>query len=156
MKVNKKVIGATECEEDNIKFKSKWECTVYKMLRDAELHPQYESIKIHLQDAFKPKVPFYKMIKGKNHLCNFQVDTYKIRAITYTPDFKVEYNGKTYFIEAKGIKTDRYQIIVKLFRKWLETNYPNSIVFEVYTQKGVMDTIKIIKDEKSEEYSTTN
>ena len=34
MTENKKVIGATECEEDGIKFKSKWECKVYKMLKE--------------------------------------------------------------------------------------------------------------------------
>ena len=54
------------------------------------------------------------------------------------------------------MKTDRYQITVKLFRKWLEENYPNSIAFEVYTQKNVKDTIKIIKDEKPQGNSITD
>ena len=47
------------------------------------------------------------------------------------------------------MKTDSYNIKIKLFRKWLETNLPNSIAFEVYTQKNVKDTIKIIKNEES-------
>lgn len=144
MTENKKVKGATECVVDNIRFKSKWECKVYLMLKEAGLNPQYENIKIHLQDTFEPKVPFYTKDKS-----SFHIDTYKVRAITYSPDFKVEYNNRTYFIEAKGMKTDSYNIKVKLFRKWLETNYPNAIAFEVYTQKNVKDTIKVIKDEKS-------
>ena len=46
------------------------------------------------------------------------------------------------------MKTDSYNIKVKLFRKWLETNYPNSVAFEVYNQKNVKDTITIIKNEE--------
>ena len=46
------------------------------------------------------------------------------------------------------MKTDSYTIKVKLFRKWLETNYPDSIAFEVYSIKNVKDTIKIIKNEE--------
>ena len=156
MTENKKVLGATECEEDGIKFKSKWERKVYKMLRDAGLNPQYEGLKIHLQETFEPKVPFYTRVKDRRRLPGFKIDSYKVRAITYSPDFIVEYNGNTYFIEAKGMKTDRYQITVKLFRKWLEENYPNSIAFEVYTQKNVKDTIKIIKDEKPQGNSITD
>ena len=145
---NKKVIGATECVVDGIRFKSRWEGEVYKMLKEAGLNPQYEELKIHLQETFEPKVPFYTRVKDRRRIPGFKIDNYKVRAITYSPDFKVEYNNKVYFIEAKGIRTDRYQIIVKLFRKWLETHYPDSIVFEVYTKKHVKDTIKIIKNEE--------
>ena len=145
---NKKVIGATECVVDGIKFKSKWEGEVYQMLKEAGLNPQYEGLKIYLHETFEPKVPFYTRVKGRRRIQGFKIDNYKVRAITYSPDFKVEYNNKVYFIEAKGMKTDRYQITVKLFRKWLETHYPDSIAFEVYTQKHVKDTIKIIKNEE--------
>lgn len=147
--INKKVKGATECSIDGINFKSKWECTVYEMLKEANLNPQYEGIKIHLQDTFEPKVPFYTRIKSKKRLSGFKVDNYKVKAITYSPDFKVVYNDRTYFIEAKGMKTDSYNIKVKLFRKWLESNYPNAVAFEVYTKQNVKDTINIIKDEES-------
>ena len=148
MSENKKVIGATECELDGIKFKSKWECRVYQMLKEADLNPQYEGLKIHLQETFEPKVSFYTRVKDKRRTSGFKIDNYKVKAITYSPDFKVEYNNKVYFIEAKGMKTDSYAIKVKLFRKWLETNYPDSIAFEVYSTKNVQDTIKIIKNEK--------
>ena len=148
MAENRKVIGATECEIDGIKFKSKWECKVYQMLKEAGLNPQYQGLKIHLQETFKPKVPFYTRISKGRRPPGFRIDDYKVKAVTYSPDFKVEYNGKTYFIEAKGMKTDSYTIKVKLFRKWLETNYPDSIVFEVYSVKNVQDTIKIIKNEE--------
>ena len=118
------------------------------MLKEAGLNPQYEGLKIHLQETFEPKVPFYTRVKDRRRIPGFKIDNYKVRAITYSPDFKIEYNNKLYFIEAKGMKTDRYQITVKLFRKWLETHYPDSIAFEVYTQKHVKDTIKIIKNEE--------
>lgn len=148
MAKNKKVLGATECEIDGIKFKSKWECKVYQMLKEAGLNPEYEKLKIQLQETFEPTVPFYTRIKDRRRLPGFKIDNYKVRAITYSPDFRVVYNNKTYFIEAKGMKTDSYVIKVRLFRKWLEDNAPNSITFEVYTQKNVKDTIKIIKDGK--------
>ena len=153
---NKKVIGATECEADGIKFKSKWECKVYQMLKEAGLNPQYEGLKITLQEAFEPTVPFFTRIKDKRRLPGFIIDNYKVRAITYSPDFKVVYNNKTYFIEAKGIKTDSYQLKVKLFRKWLEENYPDSIAFEVYIQRHVKDIIEIIRNEESKGDSSTN
>ena len=149
MTENRKVIGAKECTVDGIRFKSKWECKVYKMLKEAGLNPQYEELKIVLQNTFEPKVSFYTRIKDRRRTPGFKIDNYKVKAVTYSPDFKVEYNGKTYFIEAKGMKTDSYAIKVKLFRKWLETNYPNSIAFEVYSTKNVQDTIKIIKNEES-------
>lgn len=149
MGVNKKVLGATECSLNDIKFKSKWECRVYQMLKDAGLNPEYENIKITLQETFEPKVPFYTKIKGRKRGPGFKIDNYKVKAITYSPDFKVEYKGQIYFIEAKGIKTDSYSIKVKLFRKWLENNYPNTTVFEVYTIQNIKDTINIIKNEKS-------
>ena len=148
MTENRKVIGATECEIDGIRFKSKWECKVYQMLKEAGLNPQYEGLKIHLQETFEPTVPFYTRENNRRKPPGFKIDNYKIRAITYSPDFIVEYNGKTYFIEAKGMKTDSYTIKVKLFRKWLETNYPDSVAFEVYSTKNVKDTIKIIKNEE--------
>ena len=47
------------------------------------------------------------------------------------------------------MKTDSYTIKVKLFRKWLEINYPDSVAFEVYSTKNVQDTIKIVKNEES-------
>lgn len=148
MSTNKKVIGATECVIDGIRFKSKWESRVYQILKDAGLNPKYEDLKIHLQETFEPTVPFYTRIKSKRRTSGFNIDNYKVKAITYSPDFKVEYNNKTYFIEAKGMKTDSYAIKVKLFRKWLETNAPDSVVFEVYTVKNVTDSINIIKNEK--------
>ena len=101
-----------------------------------------------MQETFDPKVPFYTKVKYKRRTPGFKIDNYKVKAITYSPDFKVEYNGKIYFIEAKGMKTDSYTIKVKPFRKWLETNLPDSIAFEVYTQKNVKDTLNIIKNEE--------
>ena len=74
---NKKVIGATECEADGIKFKSKWECKVYQMLKEAGLNPQYEGLKITLQEAFEPKVPFFTRIKDKRRLPGFIIQGYQ-------------------------------------------------------------------------------
>lgn len=146
---NKKVLNATECTIDGIRFKSKWEYKVYEMLKEAGLNPQYENLKIHLQDTFEPTVPFYTRIKGGKRTAGFYPDKYKVKAITYSPDFLVNYGGKTYFIEAKGLKTDSYNVKVRLFRKWLELNRPDATVFEVYTQKNVKDAIKVIKNEES-------
>lgn len=150
---NKKVKGATECSEDGIPFKSIWEKTVYIMLRDAGLNPKYEDTKIILQESFSPKVPFYTRVKKskskRKKPSGFINNTDKVRAITYSPDFTVYYNNKTYFIEAKGMKTDSYQIKVKLYRKWLEENCKTSVAFEVYTVKNVKETIQMIKNEKS-------
>lgn len=138
--MNKKVINAAKNTVDGINFKSKLEVSIYKHLRDNNYDFDYELNKISLQETFKPSVLFLKR-KGKD----FQEDKSAIRAITYTPDFLVRVNNINLYLEAKGFKTDSYNIKVKLFRKWLEGK--DSTVFaEVTSLKEVDKVLEYCKE----------
>lgn len=135
-KGNRKVIGAEEIEVDGIKFRSRLEASCYRLLKESGLNPSYEEVKIEIFQGFKPSVPYYLGYPLK-------MDSTKVRAITYTPDFIVKANGKSYYLEVKGFRTDSYNIKVKLFRKWLEENDPNSEFYEV---KSLIQLKQIISE----------
>ena len=77
----------------------------------------------------------------------------------YNPIFEndvnyFKYNGIDIYIESKGFENDVFYIKKKLFRyfldKKLESTGQNSIFFEIYTKKQLLQSIQIIKDyEKS-------
>lgn len=137
MIVNKKVKNATSVEYGDIKFKSKLELTIYKALKEKGLNPLYEYNKFILQEGFRPSKPHY--VKG---VCTKTANGYaKVIQITYTPDFTVEYDDKTLFIEAKGKQNDSYPIKRKLFLKYLE-NIPNAYFMEVYSKKDLVESLK--------------
>ena len=145
---NKKIKNAQETIYDGIIFKSKLEVMCYKALKEANLPVQYESKKFILWEGFKPTVPFYDKDK-KTKLLKLQ--TKKLLNTTYSPDFYFEYGGHNIIIESKGFENEAFHLKKKLFRAWLEANQPNSIYFEIYTKKQLMQAIDIIKQLKSEE-----
>jgi hypothetical protein len=100
--------------------------------------PFYEGTKYVIWQGFKPEIPFYKISKKTNKLT---LQTSKIKDITYTPDFTVEYEDKILFIEAKGKQNDSYPIKRKLFLKHLES-IPNAYFMEVYSKKDLVESLK--------------
>lgn len=144
---NRRVKNAQETLYDGILFKSKLEVTCYKMLKDAGLPVQYEPQKIIIWTGFKPTVPFYDKDSATRTL-KPKMD--KIRDSYYTPDFMFQYADRNIIIEAKGFEGEVFAFKKKLFRKWLESNLPDSIYFEVYNKKQILQTIEIIKLLKKE------
>lgn len=112
---NKKVRNATHQVFDGIEFKSKLEVSCYKILKEAEIPFEYESMKILLHKGFHlaDNVHFYKPKKKclGNALHQW---SRKILDITYTPDFVVK--SKTYLIliDVKGYRNDVYGYKLKL------------------------------------------
>lgn len=138
---NKKIRNARELIFDGIHFKSKLEGSFYRTLTAAGLEPNYESTKFTIVDGFRPTVPFYNRSKSKV----FKLDMTKVRDITYTPDFTIQYNGTLFIIEAKGIENDTFPLKKKLFRRFLESMKMPCVYFEVHTKKELLEVIKIIK-----------
>lgn len=141
MSENKKIKNATTKTYDGINFKSVTEVMVYKTLKEKGYNVEYETMKFNIFDSFKPIIPFYISKKG-----TLKLDSSKQRPITYTPDFILKHKERYIFIEAKGYTNDVYPYKRKIFRKFLETNYPDSMFFEVYTKKNVLEMIKIIEE----------
>ena len=88
------------------------ELLVYKTLVDKGYHPAYEPFTFDIIPGFKPTIQFY--VDGK-------IQTSKVRAITYTPDFMFNHNNFLVFVEVKGWENDTYSLKKKLFRKYLES-----------------------------------
>ena len=138
---NRKVKNAHPLEYEGILFKSQLEKMTFITLKEAGFPVEYEPQKIVIFKGFKPTTPFYDKNKATRML---KLQMNKLIDITYTPDFMFEYNNHLIIIEAKGFTNDTFPIKKKLFRAWLE-NHPESIYFEVYSKKQVLQAIEIIK-----------
>ena len=57
---NRKIKNATPFEFDGITFRSKFECDVYKALKENGFHPLYEAEKVILFNGFRPKRCWYQ------------------------------------------------------------------------------------------------
>lgn len=139
---NKKIQNATPKEFNGIKFKSILEVMVYKTLLSAGFEPLYEKNKYIIWSGFYPLVPFYDKDPSTRML---KLNKKKVMNITYTPDFTFEYNNRLIIIEVKGFENDVFPVKKKLFRKFLENNYPEAIFFEIFTKKQLLQAIEIIK-----------
>lgn len=165
MKSNKKIRNATACKRGNLTFKSQLEKSVYNTLQQLGFNPQYEPETHVLWEGFNPITPFYdketdtqykkRLDSGDTNKSKALVHkTGKITGIRYTPDFYFKYGNLDVYIETKGFENDVFYIKKKLFRyfldKKLESTGQNSIFFEIYTKKQLLQSIQIIKDyEKS-------
>lgn len=140
---NKKIINASPLEYDGISFKSKLEKMAYQTLKEQDFPVQYEPKKFIIWEGFRPNVPFYNKDISTRML---KMDSKKVIDISYTPDLMFEYNNHLIIIEMKGFENNTYPLKKKIFRKWLESNYPNSIYFEIFTKKQLLQAIDIIKN----------
>lgn len=140
---NKKIINASPLEYDGIFFKSKLEKMAYQTLKDQGFPVLYEPKKFIIWEGFRPNVPFYNKDASTRML---KMDSKKVIDISYTPDLMFEYNNHLIIIEMKGFENNTYPLKKKIFRKWLESNYPNSIYFEIFTKKQLLQAIDIIKN----------
>lgn len=140
---NKKIINASPLEYDGIFFKSKLEKMAYQTLKEQGFPVLYEPKKFIIWKGFRPNVPFYNKDTSTRML---KMDSKKVIDISYTPDLMFEYNNHLIIIEMKGFENNTYPLKKKIFRKWLESNYPNSIYFEIFTKKQLLQAIDIIKN----------
>lgn len=140
---NKKIKNASPLEYDGISFKSKLEKMAYQTLKENGFTVEYESQKFVIWEGFKPTIPFYNKDKITRLL---KLENKKIINITYTPDFIIRYKEYLVILELKGLENDIFPLKKKMFRKWLEEHEPNSIYFEIYTKKQLLQAIEIIKN----------
>lgn len=156
---NKKIRNATVCKGSGITFKSQLEKTIYNTLVEQGFNPEYEPRRIVLFNFEHCTVPFYdketdnqykkRIEEGGRPPKLLTLKSGNILPITYTPDFYLNYNNINVWIEAKGIENNIYYLKKKLFRQYLEKQTKqgiNSIFFEVYSKKQMLQAIEIFKD----------
>lgn len=143
---NKKIKNAQRLIYNNIQFKSQLEVMIYKTLLQEGFDVKYEPVTFTLWQGFHPEVPYYTK---NNKTRELTLDNKKLIDIKYTPDFIFYYNGIRVIIEAKGFQNDVFYIKKKLFRAYLEEDFINvktqSLYFEIYTKKQLIQAIEIIK-----------
>lgn len=149
MVINKKVVGATSIEFDNITFKSLLECSSYKKLKDAGLNPSYESETIILWKGFKLNTLIVyapKKIGPGKYGKELLSQTRTILNMTYTPDFIVIKGKYKIYFDVKGKENDVYPIKKKLFLRILEEREDgwNYVFFEPHSIRQVLQAIQII------------
>ena len=152
---NKKIRNATVTKKGNITFKSQLEKTVYNCLIENGFEPEYEPTRFTLIDGFVARTPFYdketdsqfkkRRESGDKSPRKLVKKSGLTQGIRYTPDFHFKYNGIDIYIEAKGKENDVFYIKKKLFLRYLDSLETESMYFEVYTKKQVLQAIEIIK-----------
>lgn len=155
---NKKVLNATECFYNGIRFRSKIERASYILLDKSGLNPRYEERTFCLWEGRKISVPHYDFHSDrKMKKTVWGLNKYKLLSWEYTPDFICYTKDKAgkermAIIEVKGNPNDVWTYKKKLFLTLLEKSYPNSLFFEVHNQKQLKSAIQVIKCLK---YKTT-
>ena len=151
-KENKKVKNATKHIFEGKVFRSTLELNTYKLLIKEGFEPQHEVKKFTLMEGFylqEENVYLFDLHKDRNQPIKFGRNNNKIMAITYTPDFYIEYKGWKVFIETKGNSNDSYPLKKKMFLDLLvkasrEQKVP-IIFFEPHNLSQVKQVIQNLK-----------
>lgn len=147
---NKKILGATTLYYNNIKFRSKLECSCYKKLESSGLNFAYESQKFVLWEGTKPNnITIYapnKIGVGKYSKL-LEQQTRALLNITYTPDFIVLKKDYRIYFDVKGKENDTYPIKKKMFLKYLNNlnDGYKYLFFEPHNIRQMLQAIDIIK-----------
>lgn len=130
MVLNRKIKNATPIEIDGIKFRSKLESRIAKLLSDENITYQYEPFKIQYIPKFK-----------------YLGTTY--RAAYYTPDFVID---NKFIIECKGWQNDVWRYKKKLvLLQLINQNYKYDF-YEINTITQMKNWIKSYKDGTIKKY----
>ena len=140
---NRKIKNATRFSYDGIEFKSKLEVKCFIELRKAGFEPEYENLKLTIQDGFYPTVEYYKGDKKNKE--GLKLMSSKVLPVTYTPDITFRHGAYTVLVEVKGFENDVYPLKQKVFRKWLEGSDEKYMFFEVKNVAQLQNMIKMIK-----------
>lgn len=144
---NKKVKNAVSKTYNNITFRSKLEVSCYKRLETSGLTFSYEPERIDLWEGQHIyNVPVFEQKKGLKLMKSLK-NPFKLRNMTYTPDFKVIHKDTIIYIDSKGFATDMYMLKKKMFIQHLESKNDNYkyMFFEPRNLTHMDQTIEIIK-----------
>lgn len=115
---NKKIKNATPNTYKGIKFRSKLESSIAKLLDDFQVEYKYEEVKFILVPSFK-------------------YNTETVRQITYTPDFMIG----NLILECKGFPSDSWKIKRKLFLNYLVNSKKDYIFAEIKSYNELLNLI---------------
>lgn len=137
---------------ENIQFDSKLEVNIYKFLKSKGFKVAYNEKSFELFKAFKPTVPFFRRgLNRKTHKNELKHDMTKLQNISYTPDFIFDYEGYHVIVEAKGFPNERYPMVRKMFRKYLETHNKNKniVYMEIKSVREMEQGLNLLKQNEN-------
>lgn len=148
--MNKKILGATMIEYNGIKFRSKLECSCYKLLEESGLDFSYESEKITLWEGSKlTKTQVYapKKLGAGKYGKVLELQTKALISTTYTPDFVIRLGKYKVYLETKGMPNEQFALKKKMFLKSIENRDDNKkyLFIEPHNIKQMKQAIEIIK-----------
>jgi len=137
--VSKKVVY------DGITFASGLEKYMYKVLKEADIHAEYESQSFELLPSFNFKNDcIERQSNGKGDYINR--GNKKVLNLKYTPDFI----GEDFIIETKGRANDSFPLRWKLF-KWLMTLMCDKrTLYKPQSQRDCDETIRLILEKRKQ------
>ena len=134
-------VQAKKVTYDGIKFASGLERYMYMALKKAKIKAKYEGQTYEIVSGFDFINPCYaRTANGKGEFK--QRGRKKILPIKYTPDFICP--DYTFIIECKGRANESFPIRWKLFKKYVITRFPNTILFKPQNQKECDETVRLI------------
>jgi len=131
---------------DGITFASGLEKYMYRALKKAKIHAEYEGCTFTLQEGFMFDIESYeRQSNGKGDMVNRGCK--KILPIKYTPDFI----SASFIIECKGRANESFPMRWKMFKKYVNHKMKHVTLYKPQNQKEcdkVVDLIiKKIKNE---------
>jgi len=128
---------------NGIQFASGLEKYMYKALKHAKIHCEYEGCTFVLQDGFDFEVSSYeRQANGKGELINR--GNKKIQPIKYTPDF-ISYD---FVIETKGRANESFPMRWKMFKKYVNHKMKHVTLYKPQNQKECDKVVEIILNKR--------
>jgi hypothetical protein len=120
---------------DGIKFRSKLEASIYRILKKESVPFEYEKRTYMLTQGFIPTVDCWEHRYGK-----FRPRNITVAPITYTPDFTCP-NG-SWVMEVKGRANEIFPMRWKLFRAYVETLQKKPLLLLVSSEKDAIQAVE--------------
>ena len=131
---------------DGITFASGLEKYMYRALKKAKIHAEYEGCTFTLQEGFMFDIESYeRQSNGKGDMVNRGCK--KILPIKYTPDFI----SASFIIECKGRANESFPMRWKMFKKYVNHKMKHVTLYKPQNQKECDKVVElIIKKTKNE------
>ena len=131
---------------DGITFASGLEKYMYRALKKAKIHADYEGCTFTLQEGFMFDIESYeRQSNGKGDMVNR--GNKKILPIKYTPDFV----SSSFIIECKGRANESFPMRWKMFKKYVNHKMKHVTLYKPQNQKECDKVVELIIKKKKDE-----
>jgi hypothetical protein len=130
---------------DGITFASGLEKYMYRALKKAKIHADYEGCTFTLQEGFMFDIESYeRQSNGKGDMVNRGCK--KILPIKYTPDFV----SASFIIECKGRANESFPMRWKMFKKYVNHKMKHVTLYKPQNQKECDKVVELIIKKKKD------